>query len=172
MTLNNIIFLIKYASRIMFGGVNMKISNLFGLNTIILQLKSEGKDQVLEELIYKFYKANRLYDLEEFKKEIFRGDKNFDLTCGIAIVSVNTKAVRKSSIVIARSYRGITFKDLDGQLIKLFFLLGTIEGSETKHLEILEKLTEYVRDEEFTEKLLESYTKEEILEIIHIKDRV
>ncbi len=149
----------------------MKIANLIGLDTIILQLKSERKDEVLEELIYKFYKANRLYDLKEFKRQVFEGQENTGLMAyGVAIISVNTEDVRRTSIVFARSKKGIDFNSLDGRKTKIFFLLGTTKGSEDEHKQILEKLTAYAKDEKFSQKLLKSFTREEILETIYKKD--
>lgn len=152
----------------------MKITNLIKKDTIILDLKNEEKQSILEELIDKLYQAGRLNDKEEFKKEIFKRESEgtTGIGDGIAIPHAKTKAVKTPSIVFGRSKAGVEFDSLDGEPTNLFFMIAATEGADKAHLETLSKLATFLMDKDFSKNLLNATSKEEILSIIDDKEMV
>lgn len=151
----------------------MKITNLIKKDTIILDLKSEKKEDILEELIEKLYTANRLNDKEEFKKEILKreAEGTTGIGDGIAIPHAKTKAVNIPSIVFGRAKEGVDFDSLDGEPTNLFFMIAASEGADKDHLETLSKLATFLMDKDFSKNLLNANSKDEIIEIIDKKER-
>lgn len=150
----------------------MKITNLIKKDTIILDLQSIKKDDILEELIDKLYTANRLNDKEEFKKEIFKRESGgtTGIGDGIAIPHAKTKAVNTPSIAFGRSKDGVDFDSLDGEPTNLFFMIAASEGADNDHLETLSKLATFLMDKNFSKNLLNADSKEEIIGIIDKKE--
>ncbi|OLS02985.1 PTS fructose transporter subunit IIABC [Tissierella creatinophila] len=150
----------------------MKITNLIKKDTIILNLESVKKEDILEELIEELYTANRLNDREEFKKEILKRESEgtTGIGDGIAIPHAKTKAVKIPSIAFGRSKTGVDFDSLDGEPTNLFFMIAASEGADNDHLETLSKLATFLMDKDFSKNLLKANSKEEIIEIIDKKE--
>lgn len=150
----------------------MKITDLIKKDTIMLNLKSVKKEDILEELIGKLDAANRLNDKEEFKKAILKREAQgtTGIGDGIAIPHAKTKAVRTPSIAFGRSKAGVDFDSLDGEPTNLFFMIAGGEGADKDHLETLSNLATFLMDKNFSKNLLNANSKDEIIEIIDKKE--
>ena len=83
----------------------MKITELLGKNTIILDLKSKTKTEVIDELVDKLYNAGKLNDKEEYKKAILKRESEFStgIGDGIAIPHAKTTAVKTPALAFGLS---------------------------------------------------------------------
>ncbi|WP_130805350.1 PTS fructose transporter subunit IIABC [Senegalia massiliensis] len=149
----------------------MKITELIKNDTIILELESIKKEDVLDELINKLDEAGRLNDKQEYKKEILKRESEgtTGIGEGVAIPHAKTSAVKTPSIAFGRSKDGIDFDSLDGEPTHLFFMIAASEGAHNDHLKTLQKLSTFLMDENFRKELLIADTKKEILDIIDKK---
>lgn len=150
----------------------MKVSDLIKKDTIILDLKGVKKEDILEELIEKLERSNRLNDREEFEREILKreAEGTTGIGNGIAIPHAKTRSVKIPSIVLGRSKTGVDFDSLDGKETKLFFMIAASEGANKEHLETLSKLATHLMDKDFSENLLDAKSKIDILKIIKDKE--
>jgi len=149
----------------------MKITELIKNDTIILELESIKKEDVLDELINKLDEAGRLNDKQEYKKEILKRESEgtTGIGEGVAIPHAKTSAVKTPSIAFGRSKDGIDFDSLDGEPTHLFFMIAASKGAHNDHLKTLQKLSTFLMDENFRKELLIADTKKEILDIIDKK---
>lgn len=150
----------------------MRITDLIKQDTIILDLKSTSKSQVIDELVGKLHKAGRLNDKEQYKKAILAREEQSTTGIGegIAIPHAKTSAVKVPSIAFGRSLNGVDYESLDGQPANLFFMIAASEGAHNDHLETLSRLSTFLMDEKFRENMLKANSKEEILAIIDKKE--
>ncbi|MFD0049530.1 fructose-specific PTS transporter subunit EIIC [Actinomycetes bacterium NPDC127524] len=151
----------------------MKITDLLQYDTIILELSSESKDSVIDELVAKLDGAGRLHDPVSYKAAILDREKQSTTGIGegIAIPHAKTSAVKKPSICFGRSSRGVEYESLDGQPSHLFFMIAASEGADNDHLETLSRLSSLLMDADFRGKLLSASTAGEILELIDKKEQ-
>jgi fructose PTS system EIIBC or EIIC component len=151
----------------------MKITDLLTKETIILDLQSTTKMEVLDELVEKLAKAGKLHDKETFKEAILarESQSTTGIGEGIAIPHAKSNAVKQSAIAFGRSKAGIDFESLDGKPSHLFFMIAASEGAHNAHLETLSRLSTLLMDQEFRQKIESASSAEEIIEIINEKEK-
>jgi fructose PTS system EIIBC or EIIC component len=151
----------------------MKITDLLTKETIILDLKSTTKTEVLDELVETLAKAGKLHDKVTFKEAILarEAQSTTGIGEGIAIPHAKSNAVKHSAIAFGRSKPGIDFESLDGKPSHLFFMIAASEGAHNAHLETLSRLSTLLMDQEFRQKIESANSAEEIIEIINEKEK-
>jgi PTS system nitrogen regulatory IIA component len=70
----------------------------------------------------------------------------------------------------ARSRPGVEFESIDGQPTKLFFLLVVPEHSGGQHLKALARISRFLRDPQFRQKLAEAEELGEVFAAIEQED--
>lgn len=150
----------------------MRITELLQAETVIVDLESNTKVDVINELVEKLYTAGKLVDKEAYKEAIWarESQSTTGIGEGIAIPHAKTKAVKTPSIAFGRSKEGIDYEALDGQPSHLFFMIAASEGANNTHLETLSRLSGFLMDMDFRKKLQNAKTAEEIIKIVDEKE--
>jgi PTS system fructose-specific IIC component len=143
----------------------MNISDLMSKETIIIHLQSTIKDQVIDELAQALDESGKVHDIEAFKEAIHKREQESTtgIGDGIAIPHAKNKSVNEPTIVFGRSLSGVDYEALDGQPSNLFFMIAVPEGANNEHLNALSRLSTYLMDLEFKEKLLNCESEDEVL---------
>ncbi|MBR3380338.1 MAG: PTS sugar transporter subunit IIA, partial [Bacillus sp. (in: Bacteria)] len=147
----------------------MKITELLTKHTIKLQLDSQQKEAVIEELVTVLDTAGKLNDKEGYKAAVVNRGKQSSTGIGegIAIPHAKTASVKEPAIAFGRSTAGVDYESLDGQPSHLVFMIAATEGANNTHLEALSRLSTLLMREEIRKQLLEAATEDEIIEIIN-----
>ncbi|MFL0249920.1 fructose-specific PTS transporter subunit EIIC [Clostridium neuense] len=147
----------------------MKITELLGKDTIILDLKSKTKTEVIDELVDKLFSAGKLNDKDEYKKCILKRESEFStgIGDGIAIPHAKTAAVKTPALAFGLSNEGIDYDSLDGNPANIFFMIAASEGANNEHLETLSRLSTMLMDSNFKEGLLKAKSADEVLTLIN-----
>lgn len=150
----------------------MKITDLIQKDTIILELQSKEKREILGELIEKLDTAGKLKDKEKFKEDILKreADSTTGIGDGVAIPHGKSQGVETPAIAFGRSSEGVDFDSLDGEPTYLFFMIAASEGADKEHLETLSRLATFLMDEDFRKDLLKAKSQEEVLVLINNKE--
>ncbi|MFP3123675.1 fructose-specific PTS transporter subunit EIIC [Ectobacillus funiculus] len=150
----------------------MKITELLKKDTIILDLQSSSKADVIDELVTKLNEAGRLESREGFKEAILKRESQSTTGIGegIAIPHAKTNAVKTPAIAFGRSISGIDYESLDGQPAHLFFMIAASEGANNAHLETLSRLSMLLMDTDFRKMLLAAENIDDIVKIIDEKE--
>ncbi|WP_088006912.1 PTS fructose transporter subunit IIABC [Indiicoccus explosivorum] len=150
----------------------MRITNLLTEETIVLDLKSREKTEVLAELADQLDRAGKLADKSAFTEAILAREEQSTtgIGDGIAIPHAKTAAVKEPAIAFGRSIEGVDYDSLDGQPAQLFFMIAASEGAADDHLEALSRLATFLMDEKFRVRILEAETKEEVLRAVSDKE--
>ncbi|MFD2210637.1 fructose-specific PTS transporter subunit EIIC [Virgibacillus halophilus] len=150
----------------------MKITELLKQDTIILDVQADSKEAVLEELIDKLDQADKLRDKKAYAQGIWAREKESTTGIGegIAIPHAKSEAVKTPAIAFGRAQEGIDFYSLDGRPACLFFMIAASEGANNEHLEALSRLSTFLMDNTFREKLYAAGTVEEILHAVNEKE--
>lgn len=151
----------------------MRIGDLLQADTIVLELSSNTKETVLDELIDRLDGAGRLSDREGMKRAILAREAqgSTGIGEGIAIPHAKTAVVKTPSIAFGRSRAGVDFDSLDGQKAHLFFMIAATADANEAHLETLALLAQMLMDESIRQRLWRAETTGEVLRIIAEKER-
>ncbi|MBD7965309.1 PTS fructose transporter subunit IIABC [Fictibacillus norfolkensis] len=151
----------------------MKITDLLTKDTILLNLQSQSKEAVIDELIEKLHTAGKLNDKKGYKEAILarESQSTTGIGEGIAIPHAKTNAVSEPAIAFGRSTDGIDYESLDGQNAHLFFMIAAYEGANNDHLATLSRLSSFLMDPNFRSKLESARTEKEILDAIDAKEK-
>lgn len=143
----------------------MKISDLLATNCMILDLEATEKRAAIDEMVHKLYEAGRINDEEKFKEGILNREAQTStgLGDGIAMPHSKNAAVIKPTVLFARSHKGVNYEALDGQPVYLFFMIAAPEGANDTHLQALAALSGLLMDPNFTAKLKEVQSEDEVL---------
>nr|WP_309100788.1 fructose-specific PTS transporter subunit EIIC [Fredinandcohnia onubensis] len=150
----------------------MRITDLLKKDTVIIDLASSSKLEVIDELVSKLDEAGRLQDKEQYKQAILtrESQSTTGIGEGIAIPHAKTAAVKTPAIAFGRSIKGVDYESLDGQPSHLFFMIAASEGANNAHLETLSRLSSLLMDFGFREKIMQVQTPDELIDVINEKE--
>ncbi|WP_368315749.1 PTS sugar transporter subunit IIA, partial [Listeria monocytogenes] len=84
---------------------------------------------------------------------------------GIAMPHAKTKAVNETTVVLAKSEKGLDYEALDGQPAHLFVMIAARDGANATHLETLAALSRVLVHPAFVQSLRDAKTQEEVIEL-------
>ena len=143
----------------------MEIKDLLKKNLMIMDLKAGSKAEAINEMIDKYVSEGIVTDRETYLKGIL--DREAESTTGIgdeiAMPHAKTDAVKEAAVLFAKSSNGVDFDALDGQPVKLFFMIAAPEGANNAHLQALAKLSSLLIDPDLVGKLKNAQSPDEVL---------
>jgi fructose-specific phosphotransferase system IIA component len=144
----------------------MRISDYLEPGQILLELKASSKDEAIRTLADTLAANPRVTDLDAFVADTFERER-FSTTGighGVAIPHARTESVSDIVIALGRAPGGMDFEALDGEPVRLVFLIGTPKRRHlSTYLSVLARLTRLLEKSAFREKLLEARNTEEVL---------
>lgn len=146
----------------------MEIKELIKESTIKLELDAKDKNSVLDEMIKLLVDDNIVTDKNKFKEDILERESlsNTGIGFGIAIPHAKSKAVKEPRIAIGIARNGIDYGSIDGQDIRMVFMIAVNEDQNDLHLRALANLSRKLMHEEFRESILNVKSKKEIIDIL------
>jgi len=143
------------------------MDNLITRELIVLDLDLSSKEAVIKEMARLFESQGRLYDYNNYIKQVFVREENFATSIGfeVAIPHGKTDSVKNASLAFARLKNEIQWSD--DEKVKYVFLIAVPEnGAGDAHLQILAQISRKIMREEFREKLKSSLGIDELLEVL------
>ena len=147
----------------------MNITDIVNINMIKLDLEAKDKGEVIEKLACILEEEGRLNDKELYVNDVLNREKESTTGVGrlVAIPHGKSDGVKETSIAFARMKGGVEWESLDGQPVKIVFLLAVQKQDACNtHLRILSKIAMSLMEDDFIEGLLSANNEEEILNLI------
>ncbi|WP_407397516.1 PTS sugar transporter subunit IIA [Treponema sp.] len=146
----------------------MIFSKVFSPKSVILNLQSEEKDELFEELVQAIYTANPTLDREEALASVRERESKMStgIMHSIGVPHGNSKSVKGCIGAVGISRRGIDYDALDGQPVHFVFMLICGEGEDELHLEVLKELAVVLQDKQFIEELRELKDPQEVYDLL------
>ena len=148
----------------------MRLRELFTADVVKLDLESETKDEVIQELVSVLAledspAATLLRTLERRERLGSTG-----IGKGIAIPHCRSLVVSRLRLAYGRKVEGIDFNAIDGEPVHNFFLIiaPPLEISN-QYLPVLGKIAQFAKDPEVPKKLLALESEEAFLELLEEK---
>jgi fructose-specific phosphotransferase system IIA component len=147
----------------------LEITSLINEELIVLDLEASNQLEVIEHLASLLEKQERIESKSAFIQGVLDREAEFTTGFGngIAIPHCKNPTVKKASIVIGRTIKGIDWNSLDGLEVSFVIMLA-IPPSEggTTHLQILSTLSSKLIDPDFRSRLMNAKDKQEILKLL------
>lgn len=149
----------------------MRITDLLGENSILLNAKFESKQKAIDKLVEVHKDAGNISDAEKYKEEIIAREQSGSTAIGngIAIPHAKSKVVIKPGLAAAVVPNGVDYKSIDGKPSNLIFMIAAPMDGDL-HLEVLSRLTVLLMDDDFRNKLLNAKSKKDFLAVIDEKE--
>ncbi len=132
-------------------------------------LEAKTKDQALEKLTEAVIEGSAINDRHTIL-EMLRNREQLGSTAlekGVAFPHGRSLAVKKLTILIARSHAGVPFESEDGKPTHLFFLiLAPPQDTGNYYLQALGKIAELVRRDEVCAGLMEAPDFESLVDLL------
>lgn len=145
----------------------MRLKEFFSGDSVQLEIESDTKDGVLEELI-------ELLDLDDKSTDILlktlKRRENLGSTGigkGIAIPHCRSLVVNNLRLAYGRKREGLDFNSIDGDPVQHFFLIVAppLEVSN-QYLPVLGKIAQFAKDPDIPERLSEITDPKEFLQLL------
>jgi len=150
----------------------MKLSEILKPECIISNLKAHDKKGALEELsgiiTDQEPSLNKGYLLQVLLERERLGSTGIGE--GIALPHGKVDRLDRLLVSFGRSIEGLGFDSIDDQPVYLFFLLVAPENSAGAHLQALAKISRFLKDSNFRQRLMDAKSNAEIYRIIIEKD--
>ena len=139
----------------------MLLGQVFSLESIQIDLQSDSKDEVFEELVEKLLEVCPGLDRSKVLQALIEREQKMStgIFPGIAVPHARTDMVDKVHGVIGISKKGIDYDSLDKKPVHLFFLLLSPEGDCEYHLRVITQLSQLLKTPGFCEEMLAQKTE-------------
>jgi len=146
----------------------MILGQVFTPKAININLVSEDKEEVFEELIEEFISLQPTLDRSEVLASIQEREEKMStgILPGIAVPHGKSSAFSEIKGVIGLSANGIDYESLDLKPVHvIFMLISPIENTE-EHLQVLKVLAQILEDPSFYRTVMSAKTPEQVYDIL------
>ena len=145
----------------------MKLKHVLNTDVIIMDLKGETKQDVIEEMLDLLVRTGRVSDREQALRDLLAREEKMStgIQYGVAIPHAKTTAVRELTACIALKKDGVDFQALDGEASRIFFMTLSPVDRTGPHVQFLAEISMVVKTESARKQLLEAVTPREILAV-------
>jgi fructose-specific phosphotransferase system IIA component len=129
----------------------MLLKDIFIIDRINVDLESEDKDEVFEELVNSLVTSYGIDSRDEILESIRQREEKMStgIKKGIALPHGKTDKVKGIYGTIGISKEGIDYDALDGNPVHLIFLLVSSEDDAEQHLRTLKKIAQVIEMPDF-----------------------
>ncbi|MEM7393438.1 MAG: PTS sugar transporter subunit IIA, partial [Verrucomicrobiota bacterium] len=143
----------------------MNLRKSISKEAIELDLKSETKEEVIEELVDLMIASSRLKDRKAVLKLINDREKKMStgMNNGIAIPHAKSDQIDSVIAVIGIKREGLDFESLDGQPARIFIMTLSPAKRAGPHVQFLAEISRHLDIESNREKVLAAQSRDEVL---------
>lgn len=147
----------------------MEIRDLLNEEMIIIDMEVENKLDFFEKISVYLKDKNVISNKLDFYKSLLERENigNTGFGDGLAVPHGNSETVLKTTAMYIRLKNSIDWESFDNVKVKNIFLFAiNKEDKANKYLEVLASLSRKLIDDTFIEKIRNSNTKKEIIDIL------
>jgi PTS system nitrogen regulatory IIA component len=150
----------------------MNILDILDEESILPEIKSANKKEVIEELAALAARQNDDLELDLLVEKLLEREKlgSTGVGDGVAIPHAKFFGVEKVIAVFGRSIDGVDFDSMDDKKAHLFFLLVAPESSTGSHLKALARISRLMQNSAFRAGLMEAKSREELFKTFSEED--
>ena len=145
-----------------------QFKKLISPEVIVMDLKSETKDELLKEMVMVLANSGKVRNWEHVYTDVMDREKimSTGMDRGIAIPHAKSEGVVSCCVAVGIKKEGVDFGSLDKEPSKIFFLIVSPKKANSPHLQILASISSVVRNKETLDKIFEAKSSEDIYKIL------
>lgn len=142
----------------------MDLNDLLRKDVMIMDLKATTKEAAIDEMVQNYADKGVIDDAELYKSDILKREKETStgIGGGIAMPHARDKAVKKATVMFAKSNKGVDYDALDGQPVYLFFMIAAPAGADQLHLQALAALSSLLINPNLVKSLKSATTPDQV----------
>lgn len=146
----------------------MRLTDLLDAERVRVPLAASDKDALLRELVEVLMGPASRDRADEVLRAVVEREAvlSTGIGGGVAIPHAKTDAVQSLSIAAGRTGTGIDYDALDGEPVRLCFLLIGPESDAGAHVKALSRIARVVRRESVRERLVQAADAAEFLRVL------
>ncbi len=146
----------------------MLLTELVTPQRIKVPLQSTSKDDLLRELVELLASTDGVKDVDDVLRAVRERETvlSTGIGSGVAIPHGKSSAVSRLRLVAGTTGEAVDFDALDGQPVRLFFLLVGPETAAGPHIKALSRISRLVRKESVRENLLAAGDADEFYRVL------
>jgi fructose-specific phosphotransferase system IIA component len=150
----------------------MNIYSLLDSSTILAGLKVKDKEELLNEMVNALSDEVTEEQLVEIRKSVFEREEIMSTGVGksLAIPHGKVKSIDKNYASFAILDSPIDYDSIDGEPVKMVFLLAGPESKNSAHIKLLSRISRLMNSSAFREALAGCETAEEIYDAFHAEE--
>ena len=150
----------------------MKIKDLLRASSIDLNASASSKKEVIDIACQLMVKTGDIKDANAYKQAVLKREKESTTSVGdgIAIPHAKGDFVLKPRLVALVIKNGVDYDSLDGEPVKLLFLIAAPNTKDNVHLQVLATLSKILMDEKVVNDLIKAKTKQEFVDILSVAE--
>lgn len=143
----------------------LSIIDLLKLETVRVGIPGEDKGEVLNTVIDLLGRERKVLDLDQVRRDVFDREEQMStgVGMGLALPHARSGAVSDTISAFATTAEGVEFGAMDGQPVRLVFLLVGPENERSRHIRLLGRISRLMNREAFRKSLLAATAPEEVL---------
>jgi fructose-specific phosphotransferase system IIA component len=151
----------------------MKISEILEVELISTKVEGSDKDTVLNSMIELVSQSQKITDKEKVREAIFNREKimSTGVGKGFAIPHGKTDGILDMVAAFGITETDVNFDSLDGEPVRLIFLLVGKENLVGPHLKLLSRISRLLNKDDFRVRLLTAQNREEVKELFEIEEK-
>lgn len=146
----------------------MLLTELLTTDRIRVPLASRSRDAVLEELVGVLEEAGIVADREAVLRAVRQREEVLSTAIGggVAIPHGKAEGVPQLAMAAGVAAEPLDFEALDGQPVRIFFLLVGPESAAGAHVKALSRISRLVRREDLRERLAAAASPAEFMAVV------
>jgi mannitol/fructose-specific phosphotransferase system IIA component (Ntr-type) len=144
------------------------LTELLAADRIRVPLAAQTKEAVLEELVGVLHASGAVADADAVLRAVRQREAQLStgIGGGVGIPHGKAEGVEGLTMAAGVSARPLDFEALDGQPVRLFFLLVGPESAAGAHVKALSRISRLVRGEALRRRLLDAASAEEFMAVV------
>ena len=149
----------------------MKLTEIFSQDIFIPQLRADTRDGAIQELLEVLVAADEQLNSQDYQQILQalikrETDGSTGFGKGVAVPHCQHLAVKKSSLAIGRSAKGLDFNASDKAPVYSVLLLLSPADNHDRHLQAMELIFSNLQRPSFRKALRQANTANAVLELI------
>jgi len=154
-------------------GEKMKVMDFLAESAITIDLAGTNKKTTLQELVELLKNSGKIKNTESVLGNLLEREKLGSTGIGQGVAIPHAKSDEVTDVVAAFgiSRKGIAFDALDGEPVRLVFLLVAPQDASGQHVKALARVSRLLKDKFLRQALMDSKTVSDVVRVIHDEDQ-
>ncbi len=151
------------------AAASVSIASMVTDELVITELGAGSTEEALEEMVLRLTEAGELDEPRLFYNLLLEREELMSTSIAVGVALPHPRRavegmVEESRVVVAVSREGVDFAGVEGEPVRLFFMICA--ASDREHLRILSRLSQLLRDTPIVERILGAKFSEEVTRVV------